>query len=447
MQFSSLIGHTHEVLGIIHDSDKPADSLLDSFFRTRKYLGSHDRKFIAETTYGVLRHRSRCESLAQSVTASLPAAAKAKDGLFWVILAYLVSVERRADLDASALKLVAETTGDKTQGAGILEKFREGSTGPAETPAGRIAQEYSFQPWMVDRLIQEYGGQEAEAICSSLNNQAPLTLRVNTLKGTVEECQAALKSEGIETVRTELSPFGLRVAKRANLFGLSAFRQGLFEVQDEGSQLVPILIDPKPTDKVLDACAGAGGKTLQLAAHMRNRGEIIASDINAFRLRELRKRSNRAGAFNIKVKSTDELKEQSDSYRGYFDIVFIDAPCSGMGTIRRNPGMKWSISEDGIKELSAKQSSILSSHAEFVAPGGLLVYATCTMVREENEDVVDRFLNEAPHFRLVDPERHTRKTGISNCTRNGHFVISPTTHGTDGFFCAVLERIPEGESR
>jgi 16S rRNA (cytosine967-C5)-methyltransferase len=443
MQFSSLIGHTREVLGIIQHSDKPADSLLDTFFRSRRYLGSHDRKFIAETTYGVLRHRLRCELLLEEAVEAVPDAVQPDDRLLWTVFTYLLSVDNQSDRSSAVLDLVAKGGQHQGQVAAVIERIRQDTLADPGNPVEKIAREYSYQRWMVEQLFEEYGPEETEALCRSLNEPAPLTLRANTLKATVEECQSRLKSEGIETTRARLAASGLIAAKRTNLFKLPSFHDGLFEVQDEGSQLVPVLIDPKPTDKVLDACAGAGGKTLQLAALMKNRGEIVATDISAFRLRELRKRANRAGAFNIRVKSPEELGEQFDSLRGSFDIVFADVPCSGSGTIRRNPGMKWTVSQKDLGELSAKQLEILQSNAPFVKPGGMLVYATCTLFRQENEDVINRFLSGTKEFKPMNPERFGQKTGIPDCVRNGHFVISPHVHGTDGFFCAVLERTSE----
>ena len=284
----------------------------------------------------------------------------------------------------------------------IFDTFAKPVTIPTESAIVRIGIEHSFPDWMVQKLIEQYGESEVEKICASLNEQAPLTLRVNTLKTTVEQCQAELSKQGIETTKTLLSPFGLNLSKRINVFSLSMFRDGWFEVQDEGSQLLPFLIDPKPNAKLLDVCAGAGGKTLEFAALMKNRGEIFATDINSFRLEELRKRMKRAGAQNIRVQEIQAIEDLAEQYSNFFDIVFVDAPCSGLGTIRRNPGMKWMVTEQTVNEVSDKQRSILHSSAPLVKPGGRIVYATCTLLRQENEDVVEEFIVRHPEFKLVE---------------------------------------------
>jgi 16S rRNA (cytosine967-C5)-methyltransferase len=230
------------------------------------------------------------------------------------------------------------------------------------------------------------------------------------------------------------------VGKRINVFRLQSFQAGLFEVQDEGSQLLPLIVDPKPTAKLLDACAGAGGKTLQFSALMKNRGEIVAADVNRVRLDQLRKRARRAGVSNVRVSEIQNLADLDKQYRAYFDIVFIDAPCSGLGTIRRNPGMKWMVTEETISELSGKQLQIVSASSSLVKHGGILVYATCTLLREENEGVVEKFLRQHAEFDLVDPGEYSADRQAQQFASSGYIRLMPHRHGTDGFFCAVLKR-------
>ncbi|MEX0602871.1 MAG: RsmB/NOP family class I SAM-dependent RNA methyltransferase, partial [Bacteroidota bacterium] len=300
--------------------------------------------------------------------------------------------------------------------------------------------EYSFPDWMVMRFVGEVGEAATPQLLAALNEQAPLTLRVNSLKISAEECRGVLKSQGVETTPATLAPSGLIVGKRINIFQLPAFRDGYFEVQDEGSQMIPLLLDPKPTAKVLDACAGAGGKSLGLSALMKNRGEIMATDIHSFRLDELRKRARRAGAFNIRVVDKDRFDEQADSYERFFDHVLVDAPCSGLGTIRRNPGMKWSVTEETVRELSEKQVSIVSSYLRFLKPGGTLLYATCTFFRQENEEVVERVLALHPEVRRADLGPSADRVGLGSAAAGGVLQLWPHLHGTDGFFCALLSR-------
>jgi len=439
MQLSSLLGHVQELLGNIRASSKPADSLMDSFFRSHKYLGSHDRRFIAETTYGTLRHLRRCEFILQSAIGANAENVKQEDGLLLLPVAYLAAIECK-NLTAADVSAKLSSSALKEGMVTFLRTLSNGCAIPQNGVAEQIGIEYSYPDWMVRRLLYEYGHGETEEICKSLNEPAPLTLRVNLLKTTVEECQAELKKQGIESTRTSTSPYGLQITKRINVFSLKPFQDGFFEVQDEGSQILPLLIDPKPTAKVLDACAGAGGKTLGFAALMKNRGEIFATDTNGYRLKELKKRSRRAGAFNIRPLEVSSLAELSDKYHEYFDVVFVDAPCSGLGTIRRNPGMKWTVTEETVNEVSQKQSEILGQCAPLIKPGGRLVYATCTLLRQENEDVVTGFVEANTNFSFINPDAMLANAGL-NQARSGNFIkLLPHLHGTDGFFCAFLER-------
>lgn len=438
MQLSSLLGHTREILSLILQSEKPADSLIDSFFRTRKYLGSHDRKFIAETTYGTLRHLRKCQVLVDTASGADPERFSRDDKVLLSIAAYLGRIEASHDLLESELAPVLAS--DKARSAlgaflGALKDVQTDTDGFRKN----LGVEFSFPDWLAAKFEDQFGPEEARRLCESLNTPAPLNIRANILKAGVDECAMRLHSEGIETTRTRLSDVGLTVSKRTNMFRIPAFKEGFFEVQDEGSQLLGILVDPRPVWKILDACAGAGGKSLHMAAIMKNRGEIVASDINAFRLNELRKRARRAGAFNIRVLSTEEVQGQ-DRFRNAFDVVFIDAPCSGLGTLRRNPGLKWIVTEEGIKELSAKQLHIMESHAPFVKDKGVMYYATCSLLQEENQAVIAAFLDRHPEFEPVDLAAGAAKAGLGGQVRDGFFFLYPHKEGTDGFFCGAVQR-------
>ena len=440
MQISSLIGHTQELLGIILTSKKSADALIDTFFRSHKYLGSHDRKFISETTYGTLRHLRKCELKVSTVMTDLNETMLEDDRILFLIIAYLSLQGRMHDVTLQSVSSILKNTRLKENMMQILNALSQPLTLAHESAVVRIGVEYSFPDWMVERFIREYGESETEKICSSLNEQAPITLRVNTLKTTVEQCRTELSKQGIETIRTSVSPFGLNLSKRMNVFSLSVFRDGWFEVQDEGSQMLPVLIDPKPNAKLLDVCAGAGGKTLEFAALMKNRGEIFAADIHSGRLEELRKRARRAGAQNIRVQEIQAIEDFADRYSHFFDIVFVDAPCSGLGTIRRNPGMKWLVTEQTVNEVSEKQETILNSSAPLVKSEGRLVYATCTLVRQENEEVVEDFMQRHPEFTLIDTNGLLNTGHTGSVSPGSFFKLLPHIHGTDGFFCAVLEK-------
>jgi 16S rRNA (cytosine967-C5)-methyltransferase len=440
MKLSSLLGHTRDLLQLVRTSGKPADNLADSFFRSHKYLGSHDRRFIAETTYGTLRHLRKCEALLLKGLSAYADEMILEDGYLLLIVAYLLSVDRRTPIGAGDVGLALKSGKLKRNLASILQSFVSLDVPDSTDQVERIGMKYSFPDWMVRRFADQYGEADAERLCESLNEQAPLALRVNTLKATVGECQEFLRGEGVETQRTKLSPLGLVISKRLNVFQLQAFRDGLFEVQDEGSQLLPLLLDPKPTARVLDACAGAGGKTLELAALMKNRGEIVAADVHSGRLEELRKRARRAGVSNVRIRQIGDVAELADRYRDYFDVVVIDAPCSGVGTIRRNPGMKWVVTEESVKEISEKQLHILMASAPLVKPGGIVAYATCTLFREENEDVVGNFLDGHSDFNLDVPPLDSSKFDRRPFLEGSYVKFSPHRDGTDGFFIAVLRR-------
>jgi len=438
MQLSSLLGHTQEILSTILRFEKPADSLLDSFFRSRKYLGSHDRRFIAETSYGVVRHLRRLQAVLDRSLRSGEDTLLDDDRILLTIVAY-TRMARTSDTPAVA-DVTPRIKSDRLKGQieAILPRLLKNVVEPSLLEGEPLGVRYSFPEWIVDGLAREHTAEEVEEILRSLNEPAPLTIRANTLKTDVDTCRRLLKAEGVETARTTISPLGLFIRKRINMFSLKAFRDGLFEVQDEGSQIIPLLIDPKPTVKVLDACAGAGGKTLEFSALMKNRGEIVASDVSGFRLDELKKRARRAGASNVRIKAVDSLDDLAESYSASFDIVFVDAPCTGLGTIRRNPGIKWSVTPTAVEEVSTKQKSILMSSAVLVKPGGMLVYATCTLLKQENEDVVDSFLRAQDGFRLVDPGSMMRRLPITGAIDGQFIKLFPHRHGTDGFFCAIL---------
>lgn len=436
MHLSSLLGHTQELLGIIRNSRKPADSLIDSFFRSRKYLGSHDRRFIAETTYGTLRHLRLCEARLDDALQD-PGDVSGEDRLLLTVASYLLHQGAKIDMKPDILSPKIHSDSLKLSLPSVLERL--GNSVSEDGPdLDRFGIHYSFPDWMINRFVAQFGPEETARLCESLNHPAPLNLRVNLLKTTVEECQEKLAAEGVETTKTPRSPFGLLVPKRINMFALQSFRNGLFEVQDEGSQLLPLLLDPKPTWKILDACAGAGGKSLEFAALMKNRGEVFATDVHVFRLDELRKRMRRAGAFNIRVSLVDALSSYHPWTESYFDAVFVDAPCSGIGTIRRNPGLKWMVSESDVTELQEKQLHILNANASYLKPGGSLVYATCSLLKEENEDVVGRFLLSHSDFSLENIGSLAGKAGLGDAVEGSFLRLQPHRHGTDGFFCAVL---------
>ena len=439
MKLASLLGHSSELLQLVRLSERPADSVIDTFFRSHKYLGSHDRRFIAETTYGTLRHLRKCEYLLVKALDGAEGGMIQEDGFLLLAVTYLVVLDRRTKIEADDVHPILKSGKLKQNLSGIMKAIAASQKSNGGEPEP-IALKYSFPDWMVARFVEQYGGLETEALCRSLNEQAQVTLRVNELKSNVQACQQALKAEEIETIPGAFSPISLHLTKRLNVFQLESFRSGLFEVQDEGSQLLPLIIDPKPTAKVLDVCAGAGGKTLELAALMKNRGEIVATDVHSSRLEELRKRIRRAGASNVRIQQIEDVADLAEKYHGYFDVVLVDAPCSGIGTLRRNPGMKWMVTEETVKEVSEKQFHILDASACLVKDGGILTYATCTLFREENEGVVEPFLQQHPEFSISSVPPSSSRFDSTRFFDGKYVRFLPHREGTDGFFVAVLRK-------
>ncbi|MFH0989099.1 MAG: RsmB/NOP family class I SAM-dependent RNA methyltransferase [bacterium] len=436
MKLQSLIGHLHELLLMVRESTKPADSVIDSFFRKRKYLGSQERKFIATGTYGVLRHLRLCEHLLQKALAGHHKDMGYDDRMLLLIAAYLLKVaNHQLSPDDVLQKIVSPSI--KSYLPSLLEGLRQSELETQDDLKKELALRYSYTDWMAEKIIKEYGG-EAKQLCEAMNQQAPIQLRVNTVKTTLEECQKRLARENIIAHQNPAIPNCLTLEKRINVFSLSAFKDGWFEMQDAGSQILPLLIDPKPTAKLLDACAGAGGKTLEFAALMKNRGEIVAADIHSYRLDELRRRMKRAGVDTIRIKHVATLSDLERDHLEYFDIVFVDAPCSGSGTIRRNPGMKWSITSDLVTTMAEKQLAILGQCVPLVKPQGRLVYATCSLFRDENEDVVERFLNTHPEFECAPFSKLPALEGIASPSLA--YTLLPHRHNTDGFFCVSMLR-------
>ena len=277
--------------------------------------------------------------------------------------------------------------------------------------------------WLMPRLQARFGAR-FEAEMGALSEPAPLDLRVNLLKATREQARLALREEGLEAEPTPLSPWGLRLSGRHAVTSGAAFRQGLVEPQDEGSQLVAALVDARPGMRVVDWCAGAGGKTLALAMMMQNRGRLIACDISAGRLANAVRRLRRAGAHNVEHQVISAGDKWRKRHVASFDRVLVDAPCSGTGRWRRSPDARQRLSERGLAEMAERQAAILDEAAILVRNHGRLVYATCSLLTEENEAQVSAFLSRHPDFARAGPD----------------LVLTPAQHGTDGFYAAVLER-------
>ena len=329
----------------------------------------------------------------------------------------------------------------------VLRKIAEVRERPPEppremNPVAYLSVRYSYPEWMVERWLSRFGEEETERLLSAGNEKPPLVVRVNTLRVTRNQLLLYLKSEipGIEACRFSLDGLVLR-GFRGRITDLRAFRAGWLQVQDEASQLVSYLVSPRPGERILDACAGVGGKTTHLAQLMRNTGRIYAYDLYEWRLQRLRENAERLGITNVET-ITAEVTEAVKALGGrFFDRILIDAPCTGTGVIRRHPDIKWARKPEDLTKVPEKQLALLCGLAETLKPGGIMVYATCSLEPEENEAVVERFLAEHPEFEIEDPRKVLPDPARELTDENGFLHTYPHRHGLDGFFGVRLRKI------
>jgi 16S rRNA (cytosine967-C5)-methyltransferase len=425
-----------DLLTEIHGGSAPADRTVAAFFRGRRYIGGQDRRAVVDRVYAILRHRARLDWWA--ARAGGGGEGEASDRLRMIAALAILegwSADRIAGAFDGGQYRPARLSRHETE---VAHKLAGKSIGHPEQPAWVRLE---VPPWLEHQLRNLFGSQlEAEA--AALGVEAPLDLRVNTLKATRAEAVEALAAAGIAAEATKLSPIGLRVRGRPPLATLPVFRDGLVEVQDEGSQLVALLADARPGMRVVDFCAGAGGKTLAMAAAMRNKGHIVACDVLRGRVDRAAVRLNRAGVHNVERRGlSTERDPWVKRHAGGFDRVLVDAPCSGVGTWRRNPDAKWRFGKDDLSAVIDLQHRILDSAARLVKPGGRLIYATCSLLPSENSGQVTAFLKEHPEFALRPvADLWPETVGGASPTSAETLQLTPATHETDGFFVAVLER-------
>lgn len=375
---------------------KYADKVLERLLKANKKWGSADRQVVSEVFYGVVRWKKRLEYyIGEGVKPS---------NLYKIILAYLLWTNTH-------YKKFDEFEGIKI--TDILTKLKKG-TFPTK------AIQHSVPDWLVATLEAELGEKWEQEI-KAMNEQAPVVLRANTLKVSANELVAVLKEEGVEAIELRNYPDAVQLVEKKNVFLTSAFKEGLFEVQDASSQKIAAFLEVREGMRVVDACAGAGGKTLHLAAKMKNKGQIIALDIHNWKLVELKRRAKRAGAFNIETRLIQDSKVIKRLHNTA-DRLLIDAPCSGLGVLKRNPDSKWKIDEVFINRIKAEQENILQNYAKILKKGGKMVYATCSILPSENQGQVQNFLVNNPEYSLVKEES-----------------IMPSD-GYDGFYMALIEK-------
>ena len=440
--------------------NQPADAALSAFFRARK-SGARDRSFIAETAYAVLRRKRLLERLAACGPNLEPS--------------FLApgATPKRAPKTPSARRISPRELVllSLSRVRGMSQRQLEGALLPGEAewladirrqpePELTLAEQLDFPDWLVERLsgqptgrpeidlarapgavqIPRMSPEELLALARALNTPAPLDLRVNTLKAERDAVIARLAADGIVATPCPYSPLGLRLKTKPYLQKHPAYLDGSIEVQDEGSQLLGFLLAPRRSEMVVDFCAGAGGKTLILGALMRSTGRLYAFDVSDKRLAKLKPRAARAGLSNVHPAClSGENDTRVKRLAGKVDRVLVDAPCSGLGTLRRNPDLKWRQSPQSVDELTVKQAAILAAAAKLLRPGGRLVYATCSILAEENEDIVNAFLAAHGDFHRLSAQEVLAAQGIAiDCGED--MRLSPHRHGTDAFYAAVLER-------
>lgn len=410
----ALVAHAGAALAQVLRFDAPADQVLSRYFREHRNLGQSDRAFVAEAVFAVLRRKRSLEAAAGSTApAALVAAALAR------VLGY----------SARALQELADE--------GLLRRLRQA---PSEMPPAVAA---DLPDWLWDRLVHQQGEAEAMRIAQGLLRPAPLDLRVNLARIDRASAQQELAASGLEAAPTPYSAAGLRLAGKPAINRHRLFLEGLVEVQDEGSQLLAWLLAPRRGEMVADYCAGAGGKTLAAAMLMRGTGRIYAMDVSAKRLAALAPRAARAGVTSVHTVLLGEDGARAKRLAGKLDRVLVDAPCSGFGTLRRNPDLKWRHKPEAIAELSVKQRRILADAARLVKRGGRLVYATCSILHEENDAVAADFQRQNPEFASVSCAELLAAQRIALDTGE-RLRLFPHLHGTDGFYAAAFVRNSAG---
>jgi 16S rRNA (cytosine967-C5)-methyltransferase len=411
----ALLDACARAFGAVMPLARPADSLLSAFFREHPELGQRDRALVADTVYAALRRRRLLERAAGAT------------GARRMVLATWAGL-----LGANLRELEPLLRGD--EGAWLAEAKREAHAQQS------FEVECDLPDWLIARLRARFDDAALLELAKGLQRQAPLDLRVNVLKTSREAVLERFAREGIAAAATPFSPEGVRLADKPAINRHPLFVEGAVEVQDEGSQILCRLVAPRRGEMVVDFCAGAGGKTLALGALMRSSGRLYAFDVSAARLAKLKPRLARSGLSNV---HPQRLSGENDArvkrLAGKIDRVLVDAPCTGLGTLRRNPDLKWRQTPADVAELVAKQRTILESAARLVKTGGRLVYATCSLLDEENRGVVEPFLERRPGFALLPTGELLAKEQIA-LEADRYLELWPHRHGTDGFFAAVLER-------
>jgi 16S rRNA (cytosine967-C5)-methyltransferase len=431
---SALLEKLGELFAMVLRFERPADRSLSDYFRAHPQLGHAERGVLAESIYAGLRHKRLIETILEEA-GSFGAQVRDSSPVYARAFA-IVALLRLRNMNVRELAPLLRASEVEW-----LNHVKGAARG--ELP---LAIECDLPDWVLARLLPLYDEAPLRQLARALQQPAPLDLRVNTLRAERDAVIAQLAERGIEAEPTPYSPHGLRIKGKPALQRDPLFLSGAIEVQDEGSQLLTQLLAPKRGEMVADFCAGAGGKTLAIAALMRSTGRVYAFDVSEKRLAKLKPRMARSGASNVDIRHiASERDPRLGRLSGKLDRVLVDSPCTGLGTLRRNPDLKWRQTEQGLEELGIKQAAILRAAAKLLKPGGRLVYATCSMLREENEAIVEAFLADHPQFKLLNAAQILAAQRIDVPAIDGADMLRllPHVHGTDVFFAAVMEYRPD----
>lgn len=418
-----------------------ADSLLEA---SRREFNARDSAFILELVYGVLRHRSWLDWTLERFSANPLGTTDIETrnilrlGAYQILFLDKVPASAAVNTSTELAKEYGRKSGYVNGLLRNLERKRNSLPRPAfDDPVRQLSVQYSHPEWLVRRWVARFGQERTEKLLAACNCPAPLVIRANILKTTRDELKLALFAEGAEARKTQYSSAGLELLSSPGLKNLAAFREGRFLVQDEAAQLVGMMVAPKPGETVLDACAAPGGKATHLAELMGNQGSVVALDSNAGRLERVAENSTRLGTTIVRPVAGD-----ATTYReGLFDKLLVDAPCSGLGVLRRHPDGRWTKGEKIVAERQAVQRTILANSAALLKPGGTMVYATCTTEPEENEDIINAFIaSSRGEFRVDDPRPYLPSPVAPLIGPDWFFRTYPEEPSMDGFFAARLVR-------
>ncbi len=429
MQQAARVQSAIDIMENIAEARIPMDNTIRDFMSHKRYIGSKDRKFIVELVYNAMRAHARIGWWLERIKIEDTPRARA--------MAFLM---------LNGQDITNLFTGENHQPAPLNDKeqcaaqeLRGQDIDHADMPENISCE---CPDWAADKLKPIWGGNFKDQMLAMLP-PAAMDLRVNTIKVTREQAKASLAKDDVETIETPYSPFGLRAIGKPYMSATKAFHKGLVEIQDEGSQLIALMCDVKPGMRVLDYCAGSGGKTLGIAAMMEGKGIIYAMDNSTRRLEKGRRRYKKADIHNVEVRSLEEEKNRKwlRRQKSAIDVVLVDAPCSSSGTWRRNPDYRWNTYGPSLEEIVQIQSEILERVADKVKPGGRLVYATCSLFTEENEEQVEKFLTKHNNYKIVAIKDVWNKEYGDIPIQSDFMRLTPKDHKTDGFFTAILQRI------